>query len=169
MVNNSIAYILLMGFACQNVIAAERVIPDVIKAPAGYTELFMLHATGEQIYQCVLKDNAYKWIVYPNAVLMDEQGQKVGKHSKGPTWQYQDGSQIIGKITQKTDEARNKAMPWLLIEVVDHKGAGLLSTVSYVNRVNSQGGLEPTMSCDNNHLGGEKPTAYTADYIFYGK
>jgi hypothetical protein len=159
--------VLLMGLVCQGVMAADLVIPDVIQVPAGNTALFALHATGEQIYQCTLKDKAYKWIVYPKAVLMDEQGQKVGTHSKGPAWQYKDGSRVTGKINQKTDESRHKAMPWLLIEAVNHKGDGVLSSVSYINRVNTQGGVEPVLPCDNNHLGTEKAVAYTADYIFY--
>ncbi|WP_394754309.1 DUF3455 domain-containing protein [Crenothrix sp.] len=169
MVNNKIKCIVLIGLVCQRVIGAELVIPDVIKVPSGNTQLFTLHATGEQIYQCALKDDSYKWIVYPNAILLDEQGKQVGKHTKGPAWQYKDGSRVIGKISQKTDEARNKAMPWLLIEVVDHQGNGLLSTVSFINRVNTQGGLEPTQQCDANHLGTEKPASYTADYIFYAR
>ncbi|SJM91816.1 conserved hypothetical protein [Crenothrix polyspora] len=169
MVNNRLQCVLLMAVFSPLVIGAELVIPGVIQVPSGNTPLFTLHATGEQIYQCALKDKAYKWIVYPNALLMDEQGQKVGTHSKGPAWQYKDGSRVTGKISQKTDEPRDKAMPWLLIEAVDHKGSGLLSTVSYINRVNTQGGLEPMLPCDGNHLGSEKPVAYTADYIFYAR
>jgi hypothetical protein len=163
--------VLLMGLVCQGAVAAglviPDVIPDVIQVPTGNTPLFTLHATGEQIYQCALKEKAYKWIVYPNAVLMDEQGQKVATHSKGPAWQYKDGSRVTGKISQKTDGPRHKAMPWLLIAAVEHEGEGVLSKVSYINRVNTQGGVEPALPCDNNHLGTEKAVAYTADYIFY--
>lgn len=169
MVNNKIKNVVLIYLLCQSAVYAEVVIPDVIKVPSGNTELLTLHATGEQIYQCVLKDNDYKWIVYPDAVLTDDQGQPVGAHSKGPSWQYKDGSRVTGRISQKTNEARNKAMPWLLVEAIDHKGTGLLSTVSYINRVNTQGGLEPILPCNGNHLGSEKRVAYTADYIFYAK
>lgn len=153
----------------QAAFAGQVVITDIIKVPAGNTELFTLHAKGEQIYQCVWKENSYQWIVSPDAALTDAKGETVGKHSKGPAWKYKDGSQVIGKITQKTEGARSQIMPWLLIEAVAYKGAGLLSTVSYINRVNTQGGLEPVLPCNNNHLGNEKPVAYTADYIFYGK
>jgi len=159
--------VLVLGMLCQGFALAETTVPEVIKVPEGNTVLLTLQAKGEQIYQCALKENTYKWIVYPNALLIDAQGQAVGKHFKGPSWQYNDGSLVVGKISQKTDEPRHKAMPWLLIEAVDHKGAGLLSNVSYINRVNTQGGLEPTLACDSNHLGSEKPVPYTADYIFY--
>lgn len=169
MVNNKLYCVLLMELVCHGAMAVETTIPSIIQVPAGNVKLVTLHATGEQIYQCVLKETAYKWIVSPKAVLMDEQGQHVGTHSKGPVWQHKDGSRVTGKISQKTDEPRHKAMPWLLIEVVDHKGEGVFSAVSYINRINTQGGLEPTSSCDNNHLGSEKAAAYTADYIFYAK
>jgi Protein of unknown function (DUF3455) len=167
MVKQAIKFAWGLFFLAQTTIAAELMLPTTIKVPQGNTELLVLHAKGEQIYQCALKEQAYKWIVYPNAILLDAKGNRVGTHNKGPSWHYKDGSTVIGKIIQKTDEPREKAMPWLLIEATSHKGEGLLSTVSYINRVNTQGGLQPIKPCDSNHLGSEKAVQYEADYIFY--
>jgi hypothetical protein len=45
----------------------------------------------------------------------------------------------------------------------------LFSGVSFINRVNTHGGLVPVSGCDSNHLGTEKRVAYSANYIFYTK
>lgn len=161
----------LFGFSLLlfNSAYAETQIPKLIQVPNGHMPLFTLHAKGDQIYHCVFKENTFKWIVAPKAILFDNQGKIVGTHNQGPTWQHQDGSTILGKIIQKTDDSREQMMPWLLVEVTEYKGQGLLSNIAYINRVNTQGGLQPIKPCDNNHLGSEKPVAYQADYIFYSK
>ncbi|MEI7997207.1 MAG: DUF3455 domain-containing protein, partial [Methylococcaceae bacterium] len=69
----------------------------------------------------------------------------------------------------KVDVAKDLAITWLLVEVVSHKGEGLFSDVTFINRINTHEGLPPSHGCDSNHLGGEKRVAYSADYIFYAK
>jgi len=72
-------------------------------------------------------------------------------------------------VLNKIDIAPDSSISWLLVEVVTHKGNGLFSEVSFINRINTHGGLPPMSGCDSNHLGSEKRMAYTADYIFYTK
>ena len=105
----------------------------------------------------------------PDAKLFDEEGKLVGNHSAGPLWEYKEGSRVVGRVVNKIDRAPGKAISWLLVEVVSHQGDGLFSSVSFINRVNTHGGLPPSSGCNANHSGSEKRVAYTADYIFYGK
>ncbi|MGZ4982225.1 MAG: DUF3455 domain-containing protein [Methylobacter sp.] len=161
---------LILWVMLQGVAYAEVSIPEQIKVPAGYSPVLTVHAKGDQIYQCTVNKGEYSWETQaPDAKLFDDQGNVVGNHTAGPLWEYKEGSQVVGKVLKKIDMAPGSAISWLLVEVVSHKGGGLFSNVSYINRINTHGGLAPSSGCNANHLGGEKRVPYTADYVFYGK
>jgi len=170
MVNAMIKKILILWVMSQGAAYAEVSIPEQIKVPAGYSPVLTVHAKGDQIYQCSANKGEYVWETQaPDAKLFDAQGKIVGNHTAGPLWEYKEGSRVAGRVVKKIDMAPGSAIAWLLVEVVSHKGDGLFSNVSYINRINTRGGLPPSSGCDANHLGGEKRVAYTADYVFYGK
>lgn len=170
MVNTMIKKILILWVMLQGAAYAEVEIPEQIKVPEGYSPVLTVHAKGDQIYQCSLNKGEYSWETQaPDAKLFDEQGKIVGNHTAGPLWEYKEGSRVVGRVVKKIDMAPGSAISWLLVEVISHKGDGLFSNVSFINRINTQGGLPPTSGCDANHLGGEKRVAYTADYVFYSK
>ncbi|MFZ2312344.1 MAG: DUF3455 domain-containing protein [Methylobacter sp.] len=162
--------ILILWVMLQGVAIAEVSIPEQIKVPEGYSPVLTAHAKGDQIYQCSLKEGKYSWETQaPDAKLFDAEGKIVGNHTAGPLWEYKEGSRVVGRVLKKIDMEPDSSIAWLLVEVVSHQGDGLFSNVSFINRVNTHGGLPPLSGCDANHLGGEKRVAYTADYIFYGK
>jgi len=170
MVNAMIKKILILWVMSQGAAYAEVSIPEQIKVPAGYSPVLTVHAKGDQIYQCSANKGEYVWETQaPDAKLFDAQGKIVGNHTAGPLWEYKEGSRVVGRVVKKIDMAPGSAIAWLLVEVVSHKGDGLFSNVSYINRINTRGGLPPVSGCDANHLGGEKRVAYTADYVFYSK
>jgi hypothetical protein len=170
MVNAMIKRILILSVILQGAAYAEVSIPEQIKAPVGYSPVLTVHAKGDQIYQCALNKAEYAWETQaPDAKLFDAQGNIVGNHTAGPLWEYKEGSRVVGRVVNKIDVSPDKAVSWLLVEVVSHKGNGLFSNVSFINRINTHGGLPPASGCDANHLGSEKRIAYTADYVFYGK
>ncbi len=170
MVNAMIKKILILSAILQGAAYADVSIPEQIKAPAGYSPVLTAHAKGDQIYQCSLNKGEYAWETQaPDAKLFDRQGKIVGNHTAGPLWEYKEGSRVVGKVVKKIDMTPDKAISWLLVEVVSHQGDGLFSKVGFINRVNTHGGLPPASGCDANHLGSEKRVAYTADYVFYGK
>ena len=153
-----------------SVVCAEVSIPQQIKPPTGNSPVLTVHAKGDQIYQCSLNGGVHSWqLQAPDARLFDEQGHVVGNHYSGPIWEYKEGSRVVGRVLNKVDIAPDFSISWLLVEVVAHKGNSLFSDVSFINRINTRGGLPPLSGCDSNHLGGEKRVAYTADYIFYAK
>jgi len=150
------------------VASAGMVVPEAVRAPAEQVAKLTVHAAGDQIYQCVLQDNAYAWQAQaPDARLFDMSGQVVGNHYSGPIWEYKEGSRVVGRVVSKLDVDLGASIPWLLVEVVAHHGVGMFSDINYINRVNTLGGLSPSSSCNANHLGSEKRVNYTADYIFY--
>ncbi len=170
MVNAMIKKILILSVMLQGAVYAAASIPEQIRVPQGYSPVLTTHAKGDQIYQCALNKGEYSWETQaPDAKLFDGQGNIVGNHTAGPLWEYKEGSRVVGRVVNKIDMTPGAAISWLLVEVVSHKGDGLFSNVSFINRINTHGGLPPASGCDANHLGSEKRVAYTADYVFYGK
>ena len=66
------------------------------------------------------------------------------------------------------------AIPWVLLEVVGARvgptGGHALSGTTFIQRVNTQGGLAPSTGCDRlTDVGRKAFMPYTADYFFYTK
>ena len=46
-------------------------------------------------------------------------------------------------------------------------GSGAMSGVTYIQRVNTMGGVAPASACDAANAGAKQVVKYQADYIFY--
>lgn len=124
---------------------------------------------GVQVYRCAPQDGGYQWVLeMPIATLFDPATrQKVGTHSVGPTWTWNDGSSITGKLLQKRASSDPKAVPWLLVQAHSIGAAtGMLSDVTLVRRSDTQAGVPP-MACDAVHQNNEVRVPYQATYTFY--
>jgi hypothetical protein len=145
-------------------------VPDQIKPPADQRLVLQSHAAGVQIYVCqpTLGGDAHlAWVFSaPEATLTDDRGMEVAKHFAGPTWQSTDGSLVKGKVVSQASPDP-ESVPWLLLTAVDHSGAGLMSDVQTIQRLNTKGGKAPTTGCDLQHQGEKARVNYTADYNFY--
>jgi hypothetical protein len=91
-------------------------------------------------------------------------------HFAGPTWQAKDGSTVVGaRVDGVTVSA--SAIPWLLLRATPtttgSDGGDRLMATTYIQRVNTTGGLAPTSGCDAANLGDARNVPYTADYYFY--
>jgi hypothetical protein len=152
-------------------------VPDAIQPPADEELVLMARATGFQIYVCRPDANGKPaWTLKaPDAELFDERGKLIGKHFGGPTWQLNDGSQVIGKMAAKADAPDRKAIPWLLVTVTGHSGSGKLSGVTSIQRVNTVSGLAPeslppaAAECSESSGEVEFKSSYSADYYFYAR
>jgi hypothetical protein len=137
---------------------------------ADYQVFLVGHATGVQIYAC--NNGAWGPGSTPRATLVDDNGKVVATHFGGPTWQARDGSTVVGKREAGVDAPDpTKAIPWLLLSAKStaagaHGGDEFVKT-TFIQRVNTSGGVAPTTSC----TAGEKPVEveYTADYYFWKK
>lgn len=145
-------------------------VPDQVKVPPGERLVFRAHASGAQIYVCQQgADGKSQWTLKaPEAQLHDRKGAVVGHHYAGPTWKHNDGSEVTGKASAKVDSPDPDSIPWLLVTVTGHSGAGVFSQVTSIQRIHTQGGQAPAAaSCDSSRLGTEIKIPYTADYYFY--
>ena len=132
-------------------------------------------ARGVQIYRCdpqpTGQTKAYKWVFQaPQATLLDSVNhQPVGTHSAGPTWLWQDGSSITGKVVATLTSPVPNSIPWLLLEAhqVVEGAHGMLTSVTLVRRSDTEGGLAPATGCDAPNAGALTRVPYTATYTFY--
>jgi hypothetical protein len=141
-------------------------IPAAVAVP-GATTVATFQGVGAQIYECKAgSDGKLAWVFRePIAALIDS-GKTVGRHYAGPSWEDIDGSIVTAKASGNAPGATSNDIPWLKLDVLTHKGHGLFSKVTTVQRLNTQGGAL-TGGCDK--AGDFKSVAYSATYVFLRK
>jgi hypothetical protein len=144
-------------------------LPDPsLAVPAGNELAFVLDGVGVQIYACqATTTGAPAWVFQaPQATLFEACGRVAGKHFAGPTWEANDGSTVVGaKIAAFTVDPAN--IPWLLLQAASNTGDGRMSDVTFVQRLQTAGGIAPATGCDADHIGDVANVDYTAKYYFY--
>jgi hypothetical protein len=73
---------------------------------------------------------------------------------------------VVGKATGNAPGKTASDIPWLKLEVTAHRGSGMFSGVSTVQRINTAGGVL-TGACDK--AGAFHSAPYAADYVFLRK
>jgi hypothetical protein len=144
----------------------EPQVPPEIKVEAGHQLFDIGHALGVQIYAC----NGTAWtFVAPKAILVTERLHVI-HHFAGPTWQDLDGSSVVGQLV-KPATVDPKSIPWLLLSqksATPGKFGNYLTNTSFIQRINTRGGLAPAAStCTAATNGVQKQIPYTADYYFW--
>jgi len=142
--------------------------PPALAAPAGNEFAFELLAEGVQVYSCDAAASGPAWAFdAPEARLFDRHGQLAATHRAGPTWAAVDGSSVLGaKLEAATPDPA--AIPWLLLRAASHHGGrGRMADVTYVQRVQTSGGVAPREGCNEASLGLVARVPYRAVYCFY--
>jgi hypothetical protein len=142
-------------------------VPPTIAVPAGNKVFLVGHAVGVQIYSC----NGVVWgFVAPRANLYDDHGKLIITHFAGPTWQAKDGSRVVGQLAADPVTVDTSAIPWLLLSARTAAGpdGDRLVATTYVQRINTRGGLAPPAAdCNAATAGAVAEVPYTADYYFW--
>ena len=121
------------------------------------------YATGAQIYRWT----GVSWeFVAPDAVLFQDEGEHgvLASHFAGPTWKSLSGSEVVGAVDKKCTPDPD-SIPWLLLKATSSHGPGIFDGVTFIQRVNTEGGLAPTEPGDE--VGDLAAVPYTAEYYFY--
>ena len=124
---------------------------------------FHVYALGVQIYRW----NGASWVfVAPAARLFAdaEYHAEVGTHYAGPTWESNSGGKVVASRVESCAPDPT-AIAWLLLQKVSSEGPGIFDRVTYIQRVNTAGGLPP--SGPGPFVGAEEEVPYTAEYYFY--
>jgi hypothetical protein len=154
-------------------------VPGIIQVPAGNQVFRVAHAVGTQDYVCLSTgwdSRAYG----PQATLFNEDNEQilthflsaypVGSTAYFPTWQdSRDTSTVWASAVPGASYTPDPtAIAWLLLKVVGKEvgptGGDKMISTTYIQRLNTTGGLKPTTACTP---GDKALVPYTADYYFY--
>ena len=154
-----------------------------ITPPLGNGLKLTLAAKGIQIYDCKVDLTTtpvkYSWVFRsPVATLSsgkDENRDGSGNaaiHYAGPRWKsirYGDNSAVQGTKCQSIVSDNLNAIPQLLLSATQVTPGNLFGDVTFIQRVNTAGGIAPKSGCDAaaTVVGVEADVPYTADYKFY--
>ncbi len=172
-------------------------LPDgMAPVPAGNKLFLGTHAVGTQNYVCQPSGAGVAYVLFtPQATLFGEDGGQIITHFNSPnpdepntdpkvvapegtiraTWQYQGHEQGLGQGAPTPNGAvtvDKDAIAWLLLDAVGHQngptGGDKLRKTTFVQRLNTTGGLAPKTGCSSlTDVGNKAFVPYTADYFFY--
>jgi hypothetical protein len=154
-------------------------VPTNLQVPAGNRLFRVAHAVGTQGYVCL--STGWASPAYgPQATLFNEENEQILTHflrpnpeeanTPRPTWQDSRDTSTVwaNPIPGASYTPDPTAIPWLLLKVVGRAegptGGDRMSGTTFIQRVNTTGGLKPTGSCTE---GDKALVPYTADYYFY--
>lgn len=148
----------------------QAALPEAVRAPSGHELAWLTVGVGEITYECRDKKDMpdqLEWaFVAPVATLSTTGGKVVGKYYAGPTWEANDGSKVTGKqVAVSPGGAGN--IPLQLVKANPAVGQGDMQNVSYIQRLNTKGGVAPAMPCGPDQKGQRQQVAYQADYAIY--
>jgi Protein of unknown function (DUF3455) len=158
-------------------------VPANLEVPEGTIPYLIAHAEGTQNYVCLATSSSFTWTFFgPQATLFVD-GAQVTTHFLSPnpaeggtpraTWQHSGDTSTVwaAAIANSTDPSfvAPGAIPWLLLRVVGSEGpGGTLTETTYIQRVNTGGGIAPVTGCKSAKDTGKKALVpYTTDYVFY--
>jgi hypothetical protein len=173
-------------------------VPANLQVPAGNKLFLVGHATGTQNYICLPSGDGFAFALFtPQATLFNDEGKEIithyfspnpfeantnpkvlGEHMVRATWQAsKDTSTVWGKVLpghSSSDPAfvEPGAIAWLLVTVAatqdGPQGGDRLSKTTYIQRLNTHGGLAPSAGCASAaDIGNQAWVPYTTDYYFY--
>jgi hypothetical protein len=168
-------------------VVAPPAVPTNLQVPEGNVLFRVGHAGGTQNYVCLPSDGGPKFVLFtPQAVLIDDANRQLATHYFSPnpfeagtirvTWQDSlDSSRVWGQAVQSStdrDFVARDSIPWLLIERVGAlagpDGEGGLAETTFVQRLNTSGGVAPQENCQTDaDVGAQAFVPYSADYFFY--
>ncbi|WP_405821506.1 DUF3455 domain-containing protein [Streptomyces sp. NBC_01390] len=137
--------------------------PAALKVPEGNRLTGVFSAEGVQTYTCT--DGAWK-LLEPAATLWargDRSHRTVALHSRGPVWvSTVDGSAVNAAAV--ANSPKTGTIPELLLKSTTTRGAGVFADVSYIQRLNTHGGVAPAAACTGTD---QVSVPYSATYAFY--
>ncbi|HEX4912847.1 MAG TPA: DUF3455 domain-containing protein [Vicinamibacterales bacterium] len=166
-------------------------VPANLEVPEGNEVFLKGSATGTQNYMCMQGATGYRWqFLGPQATLYvpfaNDLQQQLTTHFLSPnpvengvaraTWLGSfDSSAVWARaIANSIDPnyVQPNAIPWLLLQSVGAQdgptGGTLLSRTTYIQRLNTVGGIAPVTGCGQpSDIGTQVLVPYTTDYFFY--
>jgi hypothetical protein len=137
-----------------------------IKVPDTVAPVLRLEGHGVQVFRCEPRGSGYTWVFrLPEADLVDASGKAVVRHGANFSFEHTDGSRLLGTIVDYDDAPVSTNLRWLLLSARSF-GQGALTGVTYVQRVNTNGGMPPAR-CDASQQNRLLRVDFSADFVFY--
>lgn len=131
--------------------------------------------------------SGFAWLLFtPEATLFNDHDKPVTTHFFSPnptedgtiraTWQHSRDTSIVwgGRAISSSDSrfVAPDAIPWLLLPMAGVQegptGGDTLTATTFIQRVNTSGGVAPATGCSlSTDIGKKAFVPYTADYLFY--
>jgi hypothetical protein len=171
---------------------------DVQQVAPGAKAFLEGHAVGTQNYICLPSGSGFAFILFtPQATLFNDDMDQLITHFNSPnlnpnpsptpdakgtiraTWENsRDTSTVWAKAIAQADHITDPtfveqgAIAWVLLEVVGHMdgptGGDRLSETTFVQRLNTHGGVAPSVGCSSlADVGTKAFVPYRASYFFY--
>jgi hypothetical protein len=169
-------------------------VPADIEVDAPNVAFLLGRATGTQNYECQPVDSVGRvdWVLFtPQATLFDDLDEQIITHFFSPNpleggtvvraaWQdSRDTSTVWGRVIASSSDpnfVKAGAIAWLLIDVENTgtqagpTGGTALTGTTFIQRLNTEGGVAPSTGCDRPTDVGKKAfVPYKADYFFFTK
>jgi hypothetical protein len=123
-------------------------------------------ARGVQVFRCELRNGVHGWwFRLPEASLVDVKGEVVARHGTDFSFEHVDGSRLLGKVVASDAAPRDGDLRWLLLST-RFFGQGAFTGITYVQRVNTAGGVPPE-KCESKQLNQLLRVDFTAEFVFY--
>jgi len=137
-----------------------------LHAPVAGVEVMRLRGQGAQIFRCESQAAGLHWTYrLPEAELRDAHGGLLVRHGANWSFEHVDGSRLFGEIVDHVPSPNSDSLPWLLLKTRAY-GAGALSEITYVERIETVGGMPPA-SCDAAQLNQVLRVPFSADFVFF--
>ena len=160
------AFVLLAALLPASLEAQTAPMPEVpaaLAVPSGRL-VGSVSAAGTQVYECARTPKGdFAWSFREPKADLTYNGKAVGRHFAGPTWEFTDGTRVVGRVSAKTDGKGPDDIPWLKLDVIRRVKTGPAAGAKYVLRMDTQGG-NLAGPCTNATTFREVP--YKATYLF---
>jgi hypothetical protein len=154
--------------AAERFLGGPATVPPELVPPPGNTMTSVFRAKGVQIYGCT---DARWTLIEPAATLTGVTLAPVrpasALHFRGPSWESdEDGSLVEGKDPKPAPSTTPNSIPQLLITAKTTRGPGVFGDVTYIQRLDTVGGIAPATACT---AGQTTAVPYRAVYRFFKK
>ena len=186
-----IALTLALPHAAQAQSVTPPPVPTNIEVAPPDQPFLLGRGLGTQNYECqpVGSLGRVDWVLFtPQATLFSDQDEQLITHFFSPNplengivrvaWQDSvDTSTVWGRVIESSVDpnfVKAGAIPWLKIDVKNTgaqagpTGGDRLVKTTFIQRLNTEGGVAPATGCDRpTDIGKKRFVPYAADYFFY--
>ena len=170
----ALAGLFLAASLATSAAAAQDNVPQIMQVPADNSVAWRAPAEGVITYECrmIQTDGArYAWVIAGASATLGagpagSSGPRGTYNSPPESWRAADGSTLTGMETVRAYAGPDRLYDQLVL-ANPSGGVGVLTGVTYIQRLVRAGGGVPQAPCSPANKGQKTQVAYQADYVFW--